>query len=85
MPYQVQNHEPPAGTASVPDHLDKLLIAQVVRQAYAHGHVGRRQGVPHGVKLQNPKVGKDQENRGSSEKAQLLSPNPYPFLSRYLK
>jgi hypothetical protein len=42
MPNQVKNHEPPASSPDIPDHLDKLLIAQVMNQAYAHGHVGPR-------------------------------------------
>jgi hypothetical protein len=42
MPHQVQNHEPPASPPDIPDHLDKLLVAQVMNQAYAHGHVGPR-------------------------------------------
>src|SRR5450759_2456065 len=52
MSHQVQNHEPPASSPDIPDHLDKLLIAQVVHQAHAHGHVGTRQSLPHGVQLQ---------------------------------
>src|ERR1039457_485422 len=45
MPHQVQNHEPPASPTDIPDHLDKLLIAQVMNQAYTHGHIGPRQSL----------------------------------------
>ena len=52
MAHQVQNHEATAGTPDIPDHLDKLLIAQVVHQAHAYGHVGSRQNLPHRVQLE---------------------------------
>src|ERR1017187_3951147 len=48
-----RNHEPIASTPNVPDHLDKLVIAQVVHQADAYGHVGSRQNLPNGVQLEN--------------------------------
>ena len=53
MSYQVQNYEPPANSSYIPDHLDKLLVAQVMHHAHAHGHVGLWQGLPHGIQLQN--------------------------------
>ena len=53
MAHQVQNHEPTASTPNVPDHPDKILIAQVVHQTHAYGHVGSRQNLPHGVQPEN--------------------------------
>src|SRR5450759_4340231 len=53
MSHQVQNHEPPASSPDIADHLDKLLSVQVVHQAHAHGHIGLRQNLPHGVQLEN--------------------------------
>jgi len=53
MSHQVQNHEPPASSPDIADHLDKLISVQVVHQAHAHGHVGSRQSLPHGVQLEN--------------------------------
>src|ERR1035437_11063964 len=44
MSHQVQNHELPASSPDIVDHLDKLLIVQVVHQAHAHGHVDSPNG-----------------------------------------
>src|ERR1019366_3088424 len=36
--HQVQNHEPPASSPDIPDHLDKLLIAQVGTRSRPRRH-----------------------------------------------
>ena len=52
MSHQVQNHEASASSPDIPDHLDELIIPQVMREANAHSHIGWRQGLPHRVELQ---------------------------------
>ena len=83
MAHQVQNHEPTASTPNVPDHLDKILIAQVVHQAHAYGHVGSRQNLPHGVQLENRELPHATLRRMQIH-AQYLRPNlpPHFFQQR---
>ena len=77
MAHQVQNHEPTASTPNIPDHLDKVLIAQVVHQAHGDGHVGSRQNLPHGVQVENRELPHTTLRRMQIH-AQYLRPNLPP-------
>jgi DNA-directed RNA polymerase specialized sigma24 family protein len=57
----------------IADHLDKLISVQVVHQAHAHGHVGSRQSLPHGVQLENR-----EQRRARTANAPVGSRSPRP-------
>ena len=63
MSHQVQNQEPPAAPPHIPDHRNKLLVAQVMRHADAHGYVRPRQLISHNIQLQNRKLPRANQRR----------------------